>query len=51
MIPCYDDLVKIAKGLAFKVACTLDCDKCDWQKSKEDCRELAKMEITKGAGK
>jgi hypothetical protein len=48
MIPSYDDLVKIAKGLAFKAACTLDCNKCDWQKRKEDCRELAKKEIENG---
>lgn len=48
MIPCRDDLVKLAKNMAFKDACSLDCNKCDWQKSKDDCRELARKELNNG---
>ena len=47
MIPCREDLEKLARNMKYKDACTLDCNKCDWQKEKQDCVTLARIEIGK----
>jgi hypothetical protein len=47
MIPSKEELKKLAHNIDFIDACKLDCNKCDWQKDKTDCRILAKIELSK----
>jgi len=47
VIPCKEDLEKLARNVSFKEACTLSCSKCEWKDNKKDCRILAKEELAK----